>query len=152
MKLLGLATLKSAAKLEVSLPKGLGGFDTLSAGFHGNVFRENAEFSWWQNKEVVNDSKVVAKAFEAKIWGQVTLSVGFRRMWTCNWIKKTSARKFQGLSCIETTRNGRGQTCFFFSIEETSSWKTDVFLVSVTPVPFCENCEMLAARLIDHIL
>lgn len=65
MKLLGLATLKSAAKLEVSLPKGLGGFDTLSAGFHGNVFRENAEFSWWQNKEVVNDSKVVAKAFEA---------------------------------------------------------------------------------------
>ena len=36
MKLLGLAA-ESATKLEVSLPKGLGGFDTLLAGFHGNV-------------------------------------------------------------------------------------------------------------------
>lgn len=48
---------------------------------------------------------------------------------------KTSAISRKGLSCIFTTRNGGGKHLMFFffwevlriSIEETSSWKTDVF-------------------------
>ena len=63
-----------------TLPKGLGGFDTLSAGFHGNV-----EFSW--NKEVVNDSKVVAKAFEAKNMGPGGIERRVQKDVNC-WKKK----------------------------------------------------------------
>lgn len=83
MKLLGLAA-ESATKLEHA-PQRFGRFRHFVGGFSRECPRENAEFSW--NKEVVNDSKVVAKAFEAKNMGPGGIERRVQKDVNC-WKKK----------------------------------------------------------------